>query len=280
MATGGVYPKVTGDLIYQADYNSLTADTSLVVSTYYQNSLVTSQLIGNTVISDAQFDLLRTDINKAYKHITGSDSTITNVTSGDVINHTVLNEYKTAVDYIVTNYRTVFASTQLTSAIDSASITADWNGSHTWTRRMTWASAALADAYFNTGGYIVSDFSADGATASAKDQDWLGILNTIPTQTYAYGNWFSGLTLTYQQGSTGAVYYGNNFATITFTKVDSTTLDISMIVDDGEGTHIDSFGQTVTDFDVATNVYAAITRYYSQDAITAPTTTVTTTSDF
>lgn len=280
MATGGVFPKVTGDLIYQADYNSMQSDTNLVVGTYYQNALTSSQLVGNTVISAAQFDLLRTDINKAYKHITGSDSTITNVTSGDVINHTVLNEYKTAVDYILTNYLSVFAATQLTSAVDSTSMTVAWNGDHTYTRRMTWASSALADAYFNTGGYIVIDVSGDGSSGSVKDEDWLGILNTIPTQTYSYGNWFSGVTLTYQQGSVGSTYYGNNYATITVTKVNSTTLDISVNVIDAAGTHIDNFGQTVPDFDVATNVYAAITRYYSQDAITAPTTTVTTTSDF
>ena len=280
MATGGVYPKVTGDLIYQADYNSLQIDTSLVVSTYYQNAVAASSLSGSVAISATQFDNLRTDINKAYKHITGSDSTITDVASGGVISHTVLNEYKTAVDYILANYQSVYAPTQLSSAIDSSSMTAAWNGSHTWTRRMTWASSALADAYFNTGGYIVVDVSGANATAAVKDQDWLGILNTIPTQTYAYGNWFSGFTLTYQQGSVGTTYYGNNYATITCTKVNATTLDISVNVVDGEGTHIDNFGQTVPDYDVNTDVNASITRYYSIDAITAPTTTVTTTSNF
>lgn len=281
MATGGVYPKVTGDIVFQSDYNSIQSDTNLVVNTYYQNTMASSQVTTGvgSIISEGQMDNLLTDINKAYKHITGSNTSLSDVTAGSIVDHTDWNAYKVAVDYCLANYLTAHPS-QLTSSTVNSGITAAWNGSRTWTRRFTWANSSLATAFFITGGYIVVDLSGSNSSGSVKDNDWQTILNTIATQTYGFGNWNSGIDIDTYEYSSGATYYGANYARIYIHKVDTVTLDVSITVNDADGTHIDGFGQTVPDYDVTTDVAASITHYYSYDAISAPVTTITTTSNF
>ena len=85
MATAGSFPKVAGDVIYAADYNAIKSVIDGVVSTYYGNAVTSSAVSQGTVISAAQMDLLRADINKAYKHITGSNSLINDLAATGLI---------------------------------------------------------------------------------------------------------------------------------------------------------------------------------------------------
>ena len=275
MATAGNFPKVTGDIIYLADYNAIQSVIAGVVSTHYGNAVSSGQLSASPTIAAAPMDLLRADIDKAYIHITGSVSGIADIAVGGTIGKDDYNAYKTAADYCETNKNSVYAPTQLASSVYSQSITAAWNSIHTWTYTYTWANSGLADYWFNTGGYFSVDVSADGSTATSKDDDWQNnILNAIPTQTYGNTQWDTGSNQdVYEYGNISQ--YAENYCRIQITKVSSTQVSISVTINDadtGDKVIADTGGGpfgTAIDEDVNTNAYASITAYQTTDAITA-----------
>lgn len=267
MATSGNFPKVVGDTVYQGDYNAIQSVINGVVSTYYGNSMSSSQLSGTNTVAPSEWDNLRTDINKAYKHITGSDSTVVDISSGGLIYHNHINDYKTAADYCETNKNTVYAATQLASGVNSTSMTAAWNGSHTWTYTYTWASADAANYWFNAGGYFSVDVSGANSSGSSKDNDWQNnILNAIATQTYGNTQWDAGTAIdVYEYGN--VTQYSENYCRIQITKSSTTVLTISVTVNDADTGDQTGIGAAV-DENVNTDAAASITYYYSTDAIT------------
>lgn len=278
MAVAGAFPKTgSSDVIYQLDYNTIRSVISGVLSTYYGQSMTSAQLSGNPVITAQHWDNLRIDINKAYKHISGSNSTINDVAVNGIIYASDANAYKTAADYCETNKNTVYAASQLSSAVDSNSLTADWNGSHTWQHRFTWANANDADYWFNAGGYFLIDVSGANGSGSIKDNDWQNdILNAIPSQTYSRTNWVTDTNINvYEYGNYNA-YYQTNYCRIYTSKVNSNTLDIYVQVNDVDTAQHGAVG----DANVTVDVSASITRYYSIDAVVAPSVTSTVQTNF
>ena len=274
MAGSGVFPKTASlDIIYQGDYNSIQSTTAGVLSTYYGQSMLSTQLAANPVISATQWDNLRQDINKCYKHITNADSTILDVDPQDIILAGDANAYKVAADYCETN-KAVVAAAQLTSSVDSDSMTATWNGIHTFRMTYSWTSAANANYWFNLGGYFVVDVSGSNGTSS-KDIDWRdNILNAIPTQTYTRTNWVNGTNIDVYEYGNNAVY-SENYARIYCQKVSATRLDIYVIVSDVDTGDVAALvgpgpAGPAVDENVDTDVAASITRYSSFDSITAP----------
>jgi len=279
MAGAGVFPKVTGDTIYYQDYNAIKSVIDGVVSTYYGNAITSSAVTTGQSISAAQMDLLRADINKAYTHITGSNSAINDLATGGIIYKDDWNAYKTAADYCETNKDTVYAATQLGSAALSTSLTAAWNGSHTWTYTFTWGTAADANYYFNSGGYFVVDVSGSNSTGSSKDNDWQNnILNAIATQTYGNTQWDAGTNISVTEYG-NVTQYLENYCQINITKTSTTVLTISVILNDADTGDQTGIGAAV-DEDVNTDAAASITRYFSQGAITAPAVTPSNTSNW
>lgn len=279
MAGAGVFPKVAGDIIYYQDYNAIKSVIDGVVSTYYGNAVTSSAVSQGTVISAAQMDLLRADINKAYKHITGSDSTINDLAATGLIYKDDWNAYKTTADYCETNKNTVFAATQLGNAVLSTSLTAAWNGAHTWTYTFTWPDAASANYYFNAGGYFVVDVSGSNSSGSSKDNDWQNaILNAIATQTYGNTQWDAGTNISVTEYG-NVTQYLENYCQINITKTSTTVLTISVILNDADAGDQTGTGAAV-DESVTTDAAASITRYFSQDAITVTSPTPSNTSNW
>lgn len=271
MAGAGVFPKTsTLDIIYQLDYNTIQSTIAGVLNTYYGQPMTSSQVSANPLINDAEWDLLRADINKTYKHITGANSTINDVIEGSLVLAADANAYKTAADYCETNKNTVHPS-QLTGSVVSTNLTDPWNGLHNWTYRATWTDANAANYWFNLGGYFVIDVSGFAAAVSAnsKDQDWLdNILNAIPSQTYNRDNWVNGTNISvFEYGNFGA--YGENYCQIAVSKVNSNTLDISVVLNDADTGDQTGIGPAV-DENVNTDASASITVYSSFDSIVAP----------
>lgn len=278
MAGAGIFPKTaTLDIIYQLDYNTIQSTIAGVLNTYYGQTMTSSQVSSNPLINDVEWDNLRVDINKCYKHITGSDSSINNAAEGSLVYAADANAYKTAADYCETNKATVNAA-QLTSSVDSDTMTAAWNGLRTFKTTYAWPGAAAATAWFNLGGYFVVDVSGSNAV-SAKDLDWQdNILNAIPSQTYNRSNWVNATDINvYEYGNNSK--YSENYARIVCTKVSDTQLDISVIISDADVGDQTGIGPAV-DENVDTDVSASITRYSSYDAIVAPTVSVIPVSGF
>jgi len=279
MAGAGVFPKVAGDIIYYQDYNAIKSVIDGVVSTYYGNAVTTSAVSQGTVISAAQMDLLRADINKAYTHITGGNSAINDLAATGIIYKDDWNAYKTAADYCETNKNTVFAATQLGSAALSTSLTAAWNGAHTWTYTFTWPDAASANYYFNAGGYFVVDVSGSNSAGSSKDNDWQNnILNAIATQTYGNTQWDAGTNISVTEYG-NVTQYLENYCQINITKSSTTVLSISVILNDADVGDQTGIG-AAQDENVNTDAAASITRYFSQSAITVTSPTPSNTSNW
>lgn len=284
MAGSGVFPKTaTLDVVYQGDYNIIQSTIAGVLNTFYGQSLTSSQLSGTPVVSAPQWDVLRQDINQCYRHITNANSTILDVNVNDVILAVDANAYKVAADYCETN-KTTAAAAQLTSSVQSSTLTSTWNGTRTYKVIFDWASAAEANYWFNLGGYFVVDVSGANAV-SDKDIDWRdNILNAIPTQTYNRNNWVNSTNIDLYEYGNFAVY-SENYARIICTKVSATQLDISVVVSDvdtGDQRPVTGVGPAGpgVDEDVNTDVSASITRYSSFDSIVAPAVTVSTVSIF
>ena len=287
MAGSGVFPKTASlDIIYQGDYNSIQSTTAGVLSTYYGQSMLSTQLAANPVISATQWDNLRQDINKCYKHITNTDSTILDVDPQDIILAGDANAYKVAADYCETNKATVNAA-QLTSNVNSDLITATWNGIHIFKVTYSWAGADAANYWFNLGGRFVVGIDGSNGSGSAKDNMWLTIINSMPDQTYSNTQWDDGVAgnidlISY--GTLGSVY-SENYARIYFQKISATQLDITVTLNDADIGDVAALvgpgpAGPAVDENVVVDVATSITRYSSFDSIVAPVVTVTTVSNF
>jgi hypothetical protein len=268
MATAGNFPKDIGDTIFLADYNAIQSVISGVLGGYYYSSSGSAlPKTGTPAISASDMDNLRLDINTGWKHITGSNSSLSDKAVGDLIEIADWNAYKTAADYVETNKATVHP-TQLSSTVLNQTLTTSWNGLHTWTQTFTWATTTAAARFFNTGGYFVCDVSGSNSSGSNKDIDWQdNILNAIPTQTYAKTQWDAGTAIdVYEYGNTSQ--YVENYARIQITKSSNASLTISVTINDADVGDQTGTGPAV-DEDVNTDAAATITRYVSIDAVPA-----------
>lgn len=281
MAGAGEFPKIDGDIIYQADYNAIQSVIAGVVSTYYGNSISSGQITGNPQITALALQQLKADIIKAYRHITGdlyNPGFVPN--ASEVVDNAHFNSLKDYADFCETNKNTVaLGFGQLDSAVESSSITSAWNGNRVFLQSYIWPSEAVANYWFNAGGFFLVDVSGSNSSGSSKDNDWQNnILNAIPTQTYTNTQWDAGTNIdVYEYGNVSQ--YVENYCRIQIIKNSTTMLTVAVLLSDADAGDQTGIGAAV-DEDVNTDATAAITRYYSVDAITVTNPSITTNSTF
>lgn len=273
MAAAGIFPKAAGDIVYQDDYNTIQSAIASVVNTYYDNTLSSVQLSGNPIITAAQLDLVRLDISKGYKHIVGSNPSITDVSPGDLILASTWNTYKTLADYCVTNKDTIAPAQRTQTSSSSNALTSAWNGSHAFTTQLTWSSAAKAEAYFNTQSRMRITVGGSNSLGTSKDAGWLALLNAVGVQYYNNTNWDAGGTITIVN-QYGSNYYAENYCSITATKVSSTVLTITVNLNDAD------VGDPFVDENVNVDASAIVVFDHSYDAITVTLPTVLVTANW
>jgi hypothetical protein len=283
MAGSGVFPKTaTLDVIYQGDYNLIQTTIAGVLSTYYGQTLLSSQLALLPVIAAPEWDNLRQDINKCYKHITNADSTILDVDPQDIILAGDANAYKVAADYCETNKATVAAG-QLTSNVNTNSSSATWNGIRIFKVTYSWTGADAANYWFNLGGSFVVGIDGSNGSGSAKDNMWLTIINSMPDQTYSNTQWDAGSSIDLISYGTSGGVYSENYARIQIQKISATQLDVTVTLNDADTGDQQNASPTPglpVDENVEVDVSSSITRYSSFDSIVAPAVTVTPVSNF
>jgi hypothetical protein len=275
MAAAGEFPKVAGDVIYAADHNAIRNIAEDVIVTTYGNTISAGAVATGGTISAAQLDLLRNDINRAYIHISGGGSGVTDVAPTGLITHTDWNAYKTAADYISTNRYSVHPS-QLTANVQSQTLAAGWNGDHNFWRDYIWPSTAARDYWFNAGGYFFVDISGSGSDGSSKANDWQNnILNAIPNVTYNRNSFLAGPNSElFEYGN--VAQYTENFASITFFWLTATQLQIRARINDADVGDQTGTGPGV-DENVGCSASVAVTMYSSFDQITSSIPSVTAT---
>lgn len=194
----------SGNTIQAADYNALQSRISTILGTGsgtdgYGQSLASSQIsVGNDVTA-AQMDNIRTDINKAHAHQTGSNTTLGDIAVGDIIgadasgldidnlteNDKGFNDFLDAMTVVETNRFVIDATQASVEAAITSTRTTAWNGVITHEFTVSFADANSRRHFFNAGGEI--RFSANLSSGSgAKDTDWATMLSNMGTIKFNY----------------------------------------------------------------------------------------------
>ena len=237
MAGAGTFPKVTGDTIYLADYNAIQTLVAGVKTTYYGISSTSSQLTANATIGHTTLNYLLTDIDSCIRHQTGSGSGLSVKNQGDSISHNDFNNLYTYASQADTNKNTVFSSSQLaqvSNAITSNHPGTGWNTTLTHTVQVDFSSAAAANYFFQTGGYLYATASSSGGTGSAKDVNWASLISSVGNRTYGLSQWNAGGNITIST-LYGSSVYSSNFWRLSVNKTTTSQVVMTMLFDDAAG---------------------------------------------
>lgn len=195
-----------GDEITAAQYNGLQSRVATILGTGsgsdgYGQSLASSQVTADVdIIQASDFDNLRTDINKANNHQSGTNAAIGNIQplqiigadrsettrgSGTYHNDEGFNDYDTAIGVIETNKFLIDGTESTVEAKLTSTRTTNWNGTITHTFTVTFTNANQRRYFFNSGGEIRFSASQSGGT-SAKNVDWRTLLSDMGTIKFGY----------------------------------------------------------------------------------------------
>lgn len=192
-----------------ADFNAIQAVVSNVMglgsgTTGYGQGIASTAVSANSLISETQWDNLRSDLTKARVHQTGvavatgstaSGSpwqTLFDVTSSTVLSESIRFQYQDFADNGVNANRLSVAASQLTpnTTLTTQSRITSWGApgnlaiSHTITvsfggytsGSLTVPAADHARCFFNAGGFIQIRASRTGTAATTKDTDWTNMI--------------------------------------------------------------------------------------------------------
>ena len=194
----------SGNTIQAADYNSLQSRINTILgngsaSDGYGQALASAQIsVGNDVTA-AQMDNIRTDINKANAHQTGSNTTLGNIAVGDIIgadasgldidnlteNDKGFNDFLDAMTTVETNRFVIDATQASVEAAITSTRTTAWNGVLTHEFTVSFADADTRRHFFNAGGEIRFSANLSGGSG-AKDTDWATMLSNMGTIKFNY----------------------------------------------------------------------------------------------
>lgn len=193
-----------GDEITAAQYNGLQSRVATVLGTGsgtdgYGQSLNSNQVTVGKVIDAADFDNLRSDINRCKQHQANADANIGNIEVGQLIGANAsgtalgsltqtnegFNDYEVAIADIESN-KFAIAESSVEAKTSSTRSTA-WNGTITHTFTVTFTSADQRRFFFNSGGEIRLSASQSGGS-SAKNVDWRTLLSDMGTIKFNYTN--------------------------------------------------------------------------------------------
>lgn len=210
-----------GNNILLSDYNNVQTKIANVLGTGsgqsgYGQSLASSQLAANSVIDDAHWDSLRTDLLKARQHQTGVDESanLTDIAAGQVVDDAVITGYENFATTVETNKFSVAANqTSQSAAVLASGTLGAWNVNFIATVTFSFGSADQARYFFNSGGRVLFYGSAGVNGGGAKDQTWFNMTNGVGRE--VNGSAFYGLTNNYVRlasiGAAAGVYVENRY---------------------------------------------------------------------
>jgi hypothetical protein len=223
-----IQPKVVqGATILLSDYNNIQTKIARVMGTGdgqfgYGQTVASSQVAANSVIDDAHWDNLRTDLVKARSHQSTSEFELFNADAGGLIDDVDITAYETAATDATTQRLTSGAG-RGTSQTAVSKTSAVWNGTLQCTVTLDCGTANKARWFFNSRGQIRVEVSMPGTfTAGTKDKIWQDMINGNTSIVFSSGSLFTdtsrgfySLTSTYQNLTTksaaAGVYVENRF---------------------------------------------------------------------
>lgn len=254
-----------GSTITTSSYNTIRDKITQILNPtaagYGPNLRKSTTATTNIVGTQAHWDLLYSDINRAIVHQTGSSIPgISAPTTGTVITAAYTNALESAAQTAVANSLTVHSS-QLTTRVSTATfIDVPWDTDKQLDRTYTWRNTLEAAYHFNLGGSIVTTIDAlGGSPYSVSDQSFLNFVTharsalAVP---YNRSRWlnFTTTSTSYNTSTVSGVFT----ATVTYTKQTGTvTVSSSIEVPAGITPLIDVLP------------VSSSTLFYSVDAISA-----------
>jgi hypothetical protein len=223
----------TGETIRLADYNAAQALVARVLGagsgTFgYGQTLSSSQLAAGSVVDDADWDKLRTDLLKARQHISGVDESALypDINVGQTVTVGAVNDYNIGAQSLEFERFSIAANQQEESATTQGvaltgvafpggggAFIRPWNGTKTGFITFTFASADAARFFFNSGGILRVDGLAGTDGGTPKNQIWFNMTNGVIREVRGVG--FYGLTDSYTRlasiSAAAGVYVENRY---------------------------------------------------------------------
>ena len=280
--------------IMASEYNAVQTKVNNIVGSGsgnkgYGGSMTSSAVAAGNLITEAQFDNLRSDIDKAVRHQTGLLSSLTNVSQGNVIYWATLLSYDLKADEITANSDTVYTGATVGSFVSQVSVinggsttlSAGWGNNAANQRfgeqiyQVTFTTADKARQFFNSGGYLRITLSQTG-TGNTKSTGWIGIVNNMAAQAFTFDK------TNYRQGVAGSPItwgytrfdttnpYTENYGYMRFTYVNATTIGVLVQMVDNDAGDQSGLGPAV-DEAVAINITAGLEYRKSIDQFVAET---------
>jgi len=259
-------------IIYGSDYNTVQLSARRVLGDGFLSggdhgygvTLASSLVPALSVITAAQWNNLIYDINRAYKHITGSNYTGYTSTATGNISYANLSYASDAIAYADTNRLTATEVTQ--TQVYTKSYTGTWGGGGTGLTTaftITFASAEYARYFFNAGGRISLQGTYSYGSAVPQNDAWLSMMSQFSTFLNRAG-WYniqsvSAPFIVYQlTGGTAGVgaVYTNNYIWLTVTSISSTSITLSVkYQDDHVAQGVPDLGPDYVDGTIGFRVY-------------------------
>lgn len=186
------------DTILATKYNSIRNKVNQIIDTdgnygYYGGTPTTTAVKGPSagtsppdIISEAQWDQLRADITRCYRHQNGISPTITDIYQGLTIYWAHAVQYDVLADGLITNKNTVYTGattggyTQQVEIVtgDLVAQTGNWNTSKYAQFTATFDTVSHINEFFNLGGWIRPYITQPSQTytAGTKAKGWSDLL--------------------------------------------------------------------------------------------------------
>jgi len=235
-------------LVSASDWNPVIQKMRSVLSTPngtttnlgYNTTYSANDVAAGNVISGAQWNNLRADINKAYTLQTGANSDLTARDSSYLITQTDLTTISARVDTSYNNRLSV-SNGQLTyQGVLYANVTGSWASYITYTGYIDWGSNAAFRGFFNGGGRIVISASRSGGSGTSQNQGWTNLTTNMGSICIARDSM-------YQSGQSwnGTINKANGIYGGQFT----TTLNQAFIIYDQDTNYTSNYFQVLASLD-------------------------------
>ena len=278
MATGNVFPKVTGDTIFAADYNGVVAIMTAVLgqnATGYGIAPRSSTVAIGGKIQAASWDNLRLDLDQIRKHQNNSTAGLVDENAGDQVRATDVSAYYSAA---VTSY----VNKDVINSVDSAFISGvastyatAWNTSISQTVTISFATSTQMSNFFNAGGSIRVSAACSGSTTESKNANWNTLITGLGLHYYTAANYRAGGTVIIKGPVYGTGAYASNYyqasVTASATSLAVTTLfsDASVQTQSGGVAGAPAAGAEY-DENVTLSITSSVDYYKSLNNVVAP----------
>lgn len=234
MATGNVFPKVTGDTIFAADYNGLVAISTAVLgqnATGYGIAPRSSTVAIGGRIQAASWDNLRLDLDQIRLHQNNTLSGLTDENAGDKVTATDVTAYYNAAIVAYVNKDTINAvDGAFVSGVASTYATA-WKASIRQVVTISFATSTQMSNFFNAGGNVRVTAACSGSTTASKDANWNTLITGLGRHYYNASDYRAGGNVSIKGPTYGTGNYSSNYYQA-WVEASATSLKVTTLFND------------------------------------------------